>query len=223
MHHETRADRRLLRNPGDPGQADESAADPPVALRRTMLSSIVGNEPPPLPPTELRPGSLVEAAIREELDQRDRSEARPSGAAGATLPGGAAGPAGPTPGSRRDGLFAAAPQGEASPRPAVADALAGITLPCGLSPVIDPSGLDPHRVCFLTTGVPAAQVGREVGDEVERLGYALRSDSAAEAIATRDGVEIRIIIHPVAPSAVTGSVRLFPNAPADSVAVEFRT
>jgi hypothetical protein len=185
-----------------------------------MLSGILGNQPPPLPPTELRPGSLVEAAIREELDQRDPSKALPGGGAG---PAGA--PGGAPPGSHRDGLFAAAPQGEgeAAARPAVADALAGIALPCDLSPVIDSSGLDPRRVCFLTTGVPAARVGREVGDEVERLGYVLRSDSAAEAIATRDGVEVRITIHPDAVNAGTGSVRLFPNAPAGSVAVEFRT
>jgi hypothetical protein len=107
----------------------------------------------------------------------------------------------------------------------VAEALRGITMPCGLSPVVDGSVSipNPFRVAFLTTTADAATVGASVGDELERLGYQLTTATVTEVLARKPGVELRVVLYPAPDRATRGLDPLFPVAPPGSVGVEFST
>jgi hypothetical protein len=78
-------------------------------------------------------------------------------------------------------------------RPSVAELVEGITLPCGLIPVIGDE-LDPHRVTFATTGHPAGEVSTALADELERLGFELHPESGTETVARRGDVALRVRI-----------------------------
>lgn len=130
----------------------------------------------------------------------------------------------------RTGLFAAAPPPDAladdgAERPTVAEALQGVSMPCGLAPVPRPDEglLGQYRVAFVTDGADAATVGAAVADELERLGYAVSSTSATEAVARRGAVVVRVTIYPRPGDAQRGDLPLFPAAPEGSVGVEFST
>jgi hypothetical protein len=98
----------------------------------------------------------------------------------------------------------------------VADALAGIQMPCDLVPlVLDRLASD--RITLSTTGYPAEAVGTALADEVERLGYALRPMSDHELLATRGSTGLRLTIRP---PDVDGRHFEHPNAREDSVVVE---
>jgi hypothetical protein len=140
----------------------------------------------------------------------------------------------PEGGAGRSGLFAptppAPPASDATPaagseaRPTVADVLSGITMPCDLAPVIDPTRIaDPFRVAFSTHTATAATVGAAVGDELERLQFALQSTSANQLAATKAGQQVVVTIHPDPESVQFGEGRAFPTMPPDSVVVEFHT
>jgi len=131
--------------------------------------------------------------------------------------------------SERTGLFAAPSPDDRTPgqgaRPTVAVALQGIVMPCGLAPVARPDEglLADYRVAFVTDDADAATVGAAVGDELERLGYAVASTSATEAVARRDEVVVRVTIYPRPGEALRGDGPLFPAAPEGSVGIEFTT
>jgi hypothetical protein len=155
----------------------------------------------------------------------------PSTPAVSPTPSASTGPAS-TSSSDRTGYFArggAAPApgepdaGPSARRLTVAEALRGITMPCGLSPVIDGSVSipNPFRVAFLTTTSDAATVGSSVGDELERLGYQLSTATATEVVARKPGVELHVVLYPNPATATRGLDQLFPVAPAGSVGVEF--
>jgi hypothetical protein len=141
-------------------------------------------------------------------------------------------PAGsPTSGSR-SGFFAAAPDAGAptastvgADRPTVAEAVRGIALPCGLSPVVDGtvSIPNPFRAAFITTEADAATVGAAMGDELERLGYSLATVAATELVARRPGAELRVVLYPTPGAARRGLDALFPAAPDGSVGLELST
>ena len=126
-------------------------------------------------------------------------------------------PSPPAAPSGRAGLFApaATAAGAAAPPPGrtpVASALAGISLPCELAPLTGAGELpDPHRVVFFTDRAPAETVGAALGDELERLGFTLRSVSDTEVVATRGGTELSVRVHP--------GTEGFPTAPPGSVVV----
>jgi hypothetical protein len=109
-------------------------------------------------------------------------------------------------------------------RPVVADVLQGISLPCDLAPLVDPGRVfDPCRVAFVTDHATPSEVGAGLGDELERLGFSLATLSDTELEATKDDRRVTVTIHPD-PSTVTfGAAPAFPNLPAGSVVVEFRT
>lgn len=157
---------------------------------------------------EPRPESLVQEVIREEL-------AKKQGTAPAAAPS--------TPAAGRSGLFA---PGEGSPRTdrvSVAAALTGVRLPDDLVPLVGDEGVDPHHVLFHATETPAAQIGRHLGDELERLGYQIRSETDTVAVATKGAVELRVTLHPDAGlERVDGRAR-FPTAGPTSVVVELET
>ncbi len=108
------------------------------------------------------------------------------------------------------------PVPRSAPAAGVADALAGIQMPCDLVPlVLDRLAND--RITLSTTGYPAEAVGTALADEVERLGYALRPMSDHELLATRGSTGLRLTIRP--PDA-DGRHFEHPTAREDSVVVE---
>jgi hypothetical protein len=132
-------------------------------------------------------GELVRRAIEEEL-----AGVRPEGDDG------------------RSGVF-----GERAPatdRPAVADLVTGIALPCDLVPLVG-DDLDPHRAVFATVGHTAKEVGSALADELERLGFTLRTVADDEALAERDGDRLRVRVH-------EEGHRAHPGAPVHSVVAE---
>jgi hypothetical protein len=142
-------------------------------------------------------------------------------------------PASDRPSEGRSGLFApsAAQTSSAEPGPAsasgratVAELLSGVSMPCDLVPVIDPDGvLDPYRVAFSTTTAPAAEVGAAVGDELERLGFSLRSLTANQVEATREGQRLTVTVRDESGTAdpTDGTTRR--TLPPGSVVVEFES
>lgn len=162
------------------------------------------------PPTLTEPvkdGAFVEAAIREELRAQGR------------LPDVETEPATEPPPSGRVGFFAGTP-GE---RPAIADALAGVAVPDGLVPLMATAlgevGL--HRALFIGTGLDPAVVGRHLGDELERVGYTLRSTSATSVEARRAGGLVRVVLHLDPANEHHDGSRAFPTARPGDLVVEF--
>ncbi len=112
-----------------------------------------------------------------------------------------------------------------SGRATVAEALRGIAMPCGLSPVVDGSSAlpNPFRVSFLTNQATAAEVGRALADELQRLGFTLSTAAATELLGRRDRTELRVVLYPTASSARRGLEQLFPAAGPGAVGVELST
>ncbi len=129
------------------------------------------------------------------------------------------------PAAQRAGFFASAPAERAAPaEPAkpVADLLAGIQLPCELVPVMSTEGsFGPHRVAFSTSEHGPGTVGREVGDELERLGFTLQSTGETTLQATKEDQTLVVTLYPQAKTATEDGSRMFPHVPAGSVAVVF--
>jgi hypothetical protein len=134
--------------------------------------------------------------------------------------------------SGRSGFFATRPSSSittdataatGAARPTVAEALEGIVMPCGLTPVVDGSSAhpNPYRVAFLTTDADGPTVGAAIGDELERLGYVLTTPAATELLARRSGAELRVILYPTPSRATRGLERVFPVVPDKSVGLEF--
>jgi len=199
-----------------PGVPSAFFVDPTTQRPGIPLSSTPAEpEPTTTPPT-------TAAATGAAPDVTDLTDPAPTTAT----------PAQPTgAGTGRAGYFAAGgPTAAADPvsgprRLTVAEALRGIDMPSGLSPVIDGSVSipNPFRVAFLTTSADASTVGSSVGDELERLGYALTSSTATELLARKPGVELRVVLYPAPGKATRGLDHLFPVAPPGSVGVEFST
>ena len=114
-------------------------------------------------------------------------EARlPSSLVGAVPPG--EGVVTTTPGPDADTASQPGPSSSGAPlappaRPTVAAALAGISLPCDLVPVVDvadASVADGYRVLFSTRGTTIRSVAAALADELEGLGYQV-DDTASTA------------------------------------------
>jgi hypothetical protein len=198
-------------------ESDTSFVTPSDDATPSFTKRLLG-APPALPPEPIREGSLVEAAIREELIAQGRLPAED----GPQSPAAGAGVAAPsaTDTSTRSGLFAGAP---ATPRVAVASALAGIALPEALTPLSTLGVGEPgeHRAVFIATRADAALIGRQVGDELERLGYTLRSTSDTTLDARRGDALIVVALYPEPEATVVDGVRVFPTARVGDVVVEF--
>jgi hypothetical protein len=160
---------------------------------------------------------LVHRETRKDRAARARATGDPE-------PGRVGETAGPIPpagaASGRQGVFAppggdgaASPAGPTGPttseRPTVAELVEGIALPCGLIPVVTGAELDPHHVVFATTGHGAGEVGSALADELERLGFELRTETDTEAVAVRGDARLRVRIRreddePGAPAPLPG-------------------
>ena len=190
-----------------------------LARRRTQSKDVADASP-----TE--PGGVSGSTPLDGNEPFGSTEPEPAAAAPAA-------PAAPvTPADGRKGFFAATPAADAvgsrpvgTARPTVAEALSGITMPCGLSPVVDGSVSipNPFRVAFLTTAADAATVGAGMGDELERLGFQLSTAAATELLARKPGVELRVVLYPTPSAARRGLDVIFPVAPDGSVGVELST
>lgn len=133
------------------------------------------------------------------------------------------------PPSGRSGLFAPADPAKPSdqPRLTVAKLLQGIAMPCDLAPIVvtDASasaglGLE---VAFATSGVDASEVGRSVGDELERLGFSVQSVSDTAVEADRDDGRLRVTLVTDPGERKREGRRVYPSLPADSLVVEFES
>lgn len=109
-------------------------------------------------------------------------------------------------------------------RPPIAQALSGIEMPAGLTPLIGagaPQGT--FDTVFFSTSASAAELGVALGEELQRLGYSIRSISDTDGIADRDGTQLYLTLHPRASRAKLGTEPRFPSIPSDAVVVEFST
>ena len=105
----------------------------------------------------------------------------------------------------------------------VADAVTGIRMPCDLAPLIGVGeAIDPAHVVFSTEGHRPDHVGQSVGDELERIGFALKPITDSIMYADRGADSVEVLIHPDPVSVMEGALPRFPTAPSDSVVVEFR-
>lgn len=199
---------------GSPAVADDAAS---TGIGSTLRRVVERPSRPPLPEAAQGP-SPTEALFLEAKAARERGEDPDAAAAAA-----AAADPGSGPTSDRRGLFATEPDADAAPRRPVAELVRGIVLPCDLVPAVE--GADPfgHRVAFHTGAAPAGQVGRELGDALEALGFALRSTSDTEVVASREGDELRVRIVPRAGDAVDDGQPRYPSLPAGDVVVELES
>lgn len=194
----------------------------PAETPKRTFRSVIEDRPPAAPTEPIADGGLVASVIREELAERERA-AQAAAGTGPTTDADTEAEAG------RRGLFAPTGAGDERDRAAqtskpVSELLQGIEMPCDLSPLISADAVvTPHHVAFVTTGVPPADVGSKVGDELERLHFALRSDSDTEVVATRGDDVLRVTLHPDADAIRIDGERLFPSVPNGSVVVEFRS
>ncbi len=229
------AERATVGTPEGADSSSRSAASAKASGRRTMREVLDQQEAAKRPDPKAQSGGLVDAVIKEEIAARKAREAggeQPAVDAGATsdstsgrttgrAAGGTDEAAGET--SERRGLFAAATEPSApDERAAVSALLEGMDMPCDLVPLINADTTPtPHHVVFVSTGHAPAAIGAALGDELERLGFTLRSESDTEVVALRDGDRLRVILHPDAATERADGERRFPTVPGGSVAVEF--
>ena len=112
---------------------------------------------------------------------------------------------------------------EASPAETatLADLLAGVRLPWNLLPTVDHSRSpsNDHVVLMTADGEPA-DVGADVADELERLGFSITTRGEDIAVATRGDDVLGLQIIPNAADAMSDDVTRFPSASATSVALD---
>ena len=104
----------------------------------------------------------------------------------------------------------------------LAEALAGIKIPCDLAPMVTTEHLDPRNMLFATTDHPAEVIGTSVADELERLGYSLVPIDSQTIHARHGGTLLEITVHPdkvTASGALAGRAAAAPDA---AVLVEFQ-
>ncbi len=211
------------------GSAKETPSTDDSSVPRPPPATLYPTEVPAAPPTTPAvPPSAPEAPPSPFASVSPTSSAEP---AAPSIP---ATPVPPTDPDRsaRSGFFAGAAPGDTTEpsapgtgRPTVAEAVRGITMPCGLSPVVDGtvSIPNPFRVAFLTTTATAAEVGTGIADELERLGFSLSTSTATELLARRDAVEMRVVLYPSPAAAKRGLDPIFPVAPAGAIGLELVT
>jgi hypothetical protein len=222
------AERATVGTPDDAASASDRDAAPKAPARRTMREVLDEQQAAKAPGPTVVPGQLVNSVIKEEIAAKKARASAETGADDETRDADAAvteATADTAPTSERRGLFAPASDAEpAAERAPVSALLEGMVMPCDLVPLINVDVVpSPHHVVFVTTGHAPAEIGSSLGDELERLGFTLRSETDNEVVATRDGASLRVILHPdAATERVDGALR-YPSIPGGSTAVEFRS
>lgn len=189
-----------------------------IARRSTGADEPAAAEAPPAP-VEAPPGPVAGPPVGLTADPPPRAGPSPTSSPPSSPP-----PTGGDEGDGRRGLFAARPEpaperpSDAPPpgRPTVAEAVTGIAVPCDLVPLVGGEArIDPYRVVFSTDRADAATVGAALADELERLGYSLRSTSDHEAVAVRADLSLSV--------AIVTDLAGFPTAPPGGVVVVLST
>ena len=103
----------------------------------------------------------------------------------------------------------------------IADYLGGIRLPYDLLPMV-PNGekASDQRVSLVSDGAQPEVVGAAIADELERLGYSIKTLSTDEAVAVRDKQTLGLQIYPDASELSNEAGLRFPEAVAGSVAID---
>lgn len=105
--------------------------------------------------------------------------------------------------------------------------LKGVRMPCDLAPVTGGHQTVAHTagllVAFATANIAPAEIGRAVGDELERLDYTLTSTSSTQVQATRgdDVLLVTLVTDPA--EAMRDGQKAYPTLPPNSVVVEFES
>jgi hypothetical protein len=104
----------------------------------------------------------------------------------------------------------------------LADAVAGISMPCDLAPLMGAGPLTPREAAFFTTGYPPSTVGAALSDEFEHLGYEITplDDRSIRAVRGPNAIEARLLGHELTTPEVMRE--LHPSAPADALVVEMK-
>jgi len=199
-----------------PSAEPSAATFPPLSSSPPATAPVTPPAAPPATPPAAPPTTPPEAPPDAPL-------AASEPAASSLVP-----PAAPVEG--RSGFFATPDPAvgaavERAGRATVAEAVRGIEMPSGLSPVIDGSQSipNPFRAAFLTSEADASTVGAALADELERLGFTLSTSTPTELLARRDAVELRVVLYVKPEAAKRGLDRIFPAAPPGSVGVELST
>lgn len=121
------------------------------------------------------------------------------------------------------------PASDPSPPPSrvgttLAELLSGITLPHGLVPLTQslPASGPATSIVVATESAGPEQVATALADEIEGLGYTVRTTGEHTALAEGPRGAVEIEIHPHAGASAEGGSLRFPTAGANSVVVELR-
>jgi hypothetical protein len=175
--------------------------------------------PPPVPHVPApSPGAPIDASVlplEPAVAAALEAEGKLAPAGGSSIDADAAAAAG------RSGLFAGEDRPVARP---LSEMISGIALPCDLMPLVslDQAEVVGLHATFATSGHPASTVGRSLGDELERLGFTLRSTAENEVVARRGRDQIRVTIHARPDLLERDEVKVFPTTEEGDVVVEFR-
>lgn len=104
----------------------------------------------------------------------------------------------------------------------VAHLLAGFAMPRDLTPIA-PAGGTPsdQATSLISRDREAYDVGTNIADELERLGYALQPVGETQLLATREEEHLSVMIDPEPHETAPQGARRFPTANAGDVVVEF--
>lgn len=204
-----------------------SAAAPSIDLERPDTSSTKATEPVP--------ASTARAAAPTSVSSSATDASMPPQAA--TAPPEAPAPPRPAPDLPEPAPQATTPPPEPTATdvtpgsaattpvpdggPTLADLLAGVRLPWNLLPTVDQQHQPSNdRVALLTDEGEPTDVGADVADELERLGFSISTRGEDTAIATRGEHALGLQIIPDAVAARVGDEARFPSASPTSVALD---
>ncbi len=106
----------------------------------------------------------------------------------------------------------------------VAEAVAGIRMPCDLAPLLgDAVRVDPFDVAFFTLTVDGDHVRDALAAELLRLGFGVATPSSHRIVASRTGAELVVTVFPDPDRATEGGRSLFPTAGTGSVVARFQS
>jgi hypothetical protein len=84
-------------------------------------------------------------------------------------------------------------------------------------------GSNSQRVSFSTTRFEGAEVGAQLGDELERLGFTLQSVSDTEVDAIREDGTLRVTLYTEPASVKRAGQRVYPTVSPSAVVVLFES
>lgn len=212
----------LIRRSLDKRRSPEPGTTPPLGDARTDLSAggLLAESPPRYPAPPVPPptpgGTTGPAAALGGTPAATGPEVPP-----ATPTGSIFDPPPDRPTASEEGSAS-----RPAARPvAIAEMVRGIKLPCDLTPMVafERRGGVREQVVFVTRTVDADTVGRELGEELRRLGFELASHGHTEAEAIRGDDRMGVAVHAVPAGVERADRPAFPGAGEHAVVVELWT